>query len=263
MKIKQQLTQHFKIHCFLIIVMTTFLGINNTSAQNECFLFGKWIANINVSLPNGCVLNDSTASKYGISSVVSRKFYFYENGNGLLDHPAKKYPIEFRWNIVNDTINILDGDTLVQYKIKEINANKTKLYLRLLSKGTKSFHFSHIIYSYNIKTSDYLLDKSIKIELNDSIQEKVNRLKQERRVDEVVVGYKKDDIYHYTYLGKENKSTINIFDDYSNWEYNSKFILFVLYGYETNSFQQLTLKTFYYDKFLPQKICFGTIEDFY
>ncbi|MDO4958486.1 MAG: hypothetical protein Q4E68_04450 [Prevotellaceae bacterium] len=259
-----QITRHFKLQWFMIIVLTIFNSYQKASAINKEVLYGKWTSNRKISLPDGCILNDTTASRWGISSVVSSKIYFYENGKGLLDDPAREHPIDFKWTLSNDTINLLDGDTLIQYKIDK-NKGNNELYLRILSKGTKPFHWSLVIYSDNIETSDYLYDNSIgKIEMEKAIRDKIDSIKSERRIDEVVVGYIKDKVYHYTYAcADENKTGSGIFCDRANWKNHCKFILFVQYDNDTHNYIKFIRLCFENDKYLPDRICFGGREVFH
>lgn len=230
-------------------------------ASDALKLQGKWVAYIYVSLPDGCVLNDSTRNAYGIIPILSSKLYFNENGKGFFDNPARKKAIEFKWNLSNDTISILCNDTLVQYKIDKEDSDE--LYLRLLSKETKSFPFSYVVGNMNLRISDFLLDLSIKKELEDSVAKIINTIKEKRRVDEIVIGYKKAKKYHYTYLDDNKKrSVIGLFDDIHNWKNESKFILFILYDENMLFVQRITNFVFCYDQFMPERISFDTCEDF-
>ena len=197
---------------------------------------------------------------------MTSTLYFNENGQGFYDNPARKNVIEFKWHLSNDTIHILNNDTLVLYKIdkKDIRTGTTELYLRLLSKETKSFPFSYVVMTSYLKTSDFVIDLSIKLkELNADIRETINYIKKKRRVDEVVVGYEKDKKYHYTYLSDNKENSDNsLFDGIQNWKNRSKFILFILYDEKMQSLQKIRNYVFRIDNLSPEGISFDTSEDF-
>ncbi len=249
------------VKTLLVIAFVAFASLQKIQASELVDLYGKWKVYIYVSLPDDCILNDSTCNAYGIIPVMSSEIYFIENSNGILDNPARPAPIEFKWHLSNDTIHILDGDTLILYKIDLKKENK--LYLRLLSKGTKSFHFSYVAACQNF--NEFILDKSIKFkELNNGIREIINQIKTKRRVDEVIVGYQKaDKTYHYTYLCDNKRECVNgVFDDIDNWKEKRKCILFILYDENMRTLQRITNYWFQDNDFLPSRVAFDTREDF-
>ena len=251
----------FGIKILLVTIFVTFASQHKIQASEYVDLYGKWKACIYVSLPDSCILNDSTCNAYGIIPVMGSEIYFIENAKGVLDNPARPAPIEFKWHLSNDTIHIFDGDTLVLYKIDQKKSNK--LYLRLLSKGTKSFHFSYVVVCQNF--NEFILDNSIKIkELDNGIRETINKIKERRRVDEVIVGYQKtDNTYHYTYLCDNKRDYVSgVFDDIDNWKKKRKYILFILYDENMCTLQRITNYLFQDNEFLPKRVAFDTREDF-
>ena len=250
-----------KVKFLLLFTLTAFMFLHKTYASDYVDLHGKWGAYVYVSLPDGCILNDSTCRAYGIIPNMTSILYFNEDGKGFYDNPARKNVIEFKWHLSNDTIHILNNDTLVLYKIDQKYSNE--FYLRLLSKKTKYFPFSYVISSMNLKPSEFLLDLSIKKELEDSVRETINTIKEKRRVDEIVIGYKKAQKYHYTYLSdNKTRSANGLFDDIQNWKNESKFILFILYDENMQFVQRITNYVFCYDKYMPEGISYDTCEDF-
>lgn len=258
---KTRNTKSFKIKALLLVVLAIFVFQHKIYATDNIDIHGKWAANIYISLPDGCVLNDSTLNAYGIIPCLGSNLYFNENGKGFLDFPAKDVIIEFKWHLSNDTISILYSDTLVQYKID--NNDSRKLYLRLLSKETKAFHFSYVAYSMNLSPSRFVLDNSIKKELEDSVRETINDIKEKRRVDEIIIGYEKDKEYHYTYLyDSKAKSENELFSNIQNWKNGSKYILYILYDEKMHSLQKIRNYVFRDDKFMSERISYETCENF-
>lgn len=261
MEVQNMQQLKLKSKFLLFVSLAIFLFQHKIYASDYLKLQGKWAAYIYVSLPDGCILNDSTRNVYGIIPILGSKLYFNENGKGFFDNPARKKIIEFKWHLSNDTIHILNNDTLVLYKIDQEDSKE--LYLRLLSKKTKSFPFSYVVGNMNLKPSEFSLDLSIKKELEDSVRETINTIKEKRRVDEIVIGYKKDKKYHYTYLCDNKTHSANgLFDDIQNWKNESKFILFILYDEHMQFMQRITNYVFCYDKFMPEGISFETCEVF-
>ncbi len=249
-----------------VVFLTIFLFQHKVYASDDVELYGKWTSCTYVSLPDNSILNDSTRRAYGIIPIACSHFYFYENDTGVFLNPAREETVEFKWHLANDTIHILHNDTLIIYKIdkKNIRTDTKELYLRLLSKETKVFPFSYVIVTDYFKPSKFVMDPLIRIkELDDDIRETINDIKEKRRIDEVIIGYEKDEKYYYTYLFDYNEiSTNGIFDDIQNWKNGVKFVLSVIYDDNMNSLQRISRLTFEDDKYLPERVSLDSEEDF-
>lgn len=263
-------TLHYK-GVFLATISLLFACQCELSAQKYVNFEGRWNRYIYVNLPDNCILNDSTCRKYGIAPLVSSKLYFYSNGKGYLDHPTQKYSTEFIWNLTNDTLNIKDLESIVQYKIDKLNIQNevTTIYLRLLSPGTFSFGKSFVASLGQTKYSDFLYDPTIKnVEITDSIKNQVLKIKKEYRIDETIIGYK-DEIekkYHYIYMNHNLNDTRTVYDlfyDIDSWKNGSKYVLII--QYDNNHMQnliKLSRLTFSDDKFLQERIYYNGRNDF-
>ena len=86
---------------------------------------------------------DSIPHTVEIAVNAPQHFFFNENGKGFRMYPSNDVD-EFKWSVSNDTLNILDGDTLVPYRIENVKTRglHRSIFLRLLSEGTRNFHES-------------------------------------------------------------------------------------------------------------------------
>ena len=75
---KTRNTKPFKIKALLLVVLAIFVFQHKIYATDNIDIHGKWAANIYISLPDGCVLNDSTLNAYGIIPCLGSNLYFNE-----------------------------------------------------------------------------------------------------------------------------------------------------------------------------------------
>lgn len=207
----------------------------NLKAFDAINLFGRWgVFQYYANSEGGDFDSPGTVT---ITSEAKRHYYFYEDGNGKYIIPTSKrgkVVLNFTWSISNDTLNIVQGDTIVRYVIDKVeDTNRVRqLYLRLLGKNdSKWFSSSFIAVSDFTKftpMSDFIKEDSIKSVVIDSdIIKTIDEYKKYRQIDEILIGYQDaEKKYHYTFFDTPNRSTQGIFGNTDEWEKTSN--VFVL-----------------------------------
>ena len=89
-------------------------------ASEPIDLHGCW--SVSHYIAYDCVTEeDSIPHTVEIAVNAPQHFFFNENGKGFRMYPSNDVD-EFKWSVSNDTLNILDGDTLVTYRIKDVKS---------------------------------------------------------------------------------------------------------------------------------------------
>ena len=241
---------------------------NKSVASNPINLQGKWNSNISVFLPQGLELNDSTAFCFGASAHVGKSFYFCDIDKGHLVLPSGKV-VDFKWELSNDTLNIMVKDTLVQYKIDDVKytEDQEQMYCRILSEGCKYFISSFIANRTLNKACDFQFESQLGDFVIDSfVENSIIKIKDEMRIDNVIFGYRdKEKKYHYTYSQKTNHldSYKDVFSIISNKEEELIVVLLVLYENEKmQSVQKMLRLVLFYDEYLSDHIDLIVSEEY-
>ena len=87
----------------------------NLKAFDATNLFGRWgVFQYYANSEGGDFDSPGTVT---ITSEAKRHYYFYEDGNGKYIIPTSKrgkVVLNFTWSISNDTLNIVQADTIVR-----------------------------------------------------------------------------------------------------------------------------------------------------
>ena len=192
-------------------------------------------------------------------------FFFDENGKGFRVYPSNDVD-EFKWSVSNDTLNILDGDTLVPYRIENVKTRglHRSIFLRLLSEGTRNFHESFYPFSIIEKSADYVFSPEIpRFDISKKVQNAIGKIEGLPISDlyMLLVGYgAKDGKFHFTYpqtscLDKDFRDDILTEGDF-------KCVLLVLYDEKMRSVRKLALRFFVYTPYLSEHVYISVAEDY-
>lgn len=263
MRMKTMLNKYIKRFGVLLWISLSYQY--NLKAFDAINLFGRWgVFQYYANSEGGDFDSPGTVT---ITSEAKRHYYFYEDGNGKYIIPTSKrgkVVLNFTWSISNDTLNIVQGDTIVRYVIDKVeDTNRVRqLYLRLLGKNdSKWFSSSFIAVSDFTKftpMSDFIKEDSIKSVVIDSdIIKTIDEYKKYRQIDEILIGYQDaEKKYHYTFFDTPNRSTQGIFGNTDEWEKNIKCVCFIMYEQNTNKILSMYYMKYNYDEYMPDRIVF-------
>ena len=233
-------------------------------ASEPIDLHGCW--SVNHYIAYNCVTEeDSIPHIADMYAHGYQHFFFDENGKGFRVYPSNDVD-EFKWSVSNDTLNILDGDTLGPYRIENVKTRglHRSIFLRLLSEGTRNFHESFFPFSIMEKSADYVFSPDIpRIGISEKVQNAIGKIRGSLNPDYCVllVGYEgKDCKFHFTY--PETSSLDKDFRDDFLTEEGYKCALFVLYDEKMKSVRKISLRVFDYTPYLSEHVYISVAEDY-
>ena len=233
-------------------------------ASEPIDLHGCW--SVNHYIAYNCVTeDDSIPHTVEIAANAPQYFFFDDNGKGFRMYQSNDVD-EFKWSVSNDTLNILDGDTLVTYRIKDVK-NKglhRSMFLQLLSKGTRNFHESFYPFSIIEKPSNYVFSPEIpRLGIGKKVQDAIDKIRESLNPDSsmFMIGYEgKDGKFHFTY--PQTSSFNKDFRDDFLSDGDSKRVLLVLYDEDMKSVRKLALRVFGYTPYLSEHVYISVAEDY-
>lgn len=218
-------------------------------ASEPIDLHGCW--SVNHYIAYNCVTeDDSIPHTVEIAANAPQYFFFDDNGKGFRMYPSNDVD-EFKWSVSNDTLNILDGDTLVTYRIKDVKSKglHRSMFLQLLSEGTRNFHESFYPFSIIEKSSDYVFSPDIpRIGISKKVQDAIGKIEESLNPDScmLLTGY--DGKCHFTYPPTSSLDK-DFRDDFLS-DGDFKRVLLVLYDEDMKSVRKLALRVFNYTPYL-------------
>lgn len=233
-------------------------------ASEPIDLHGCW--SVSHYIAYDCVTEeDSIPHTVEIAVNAPQHFFFNENGKGFRMYPSNDVD-EFKWSVSNDTLNILDGDTLVTYRIKDVKSKglHRSMFLQLLSEGTRNFHESFYPFSIIEKSSDYVFSPEIpKFDISKKVQNTIAKIEESLNHDScmLLTGYEgKDGKFYFTY--PQTSSLDKDFRDDFLSDGDFKRVLLVLYDEDMKSVRKLALRVFDYTQYLSEHVYISVAEDY-